>query len=270
MKIYLAGIESTNTIMPYFAYQPRHVLISYYGLRKKEFPKITCTKDVFLDSGAYSAWTHKTTLDVHEYAQFVAKNLPYIRQYANLDVKGSVEKTIENQKALEEHGLTPLPVFHVNTKRWDVLEEYISKYEYIALGAIAGEKAGRKPLEQLLNEVFRRVKRNPMTKFHGFGLTQQWCLEEYPFFSVDSTSWLAPIQYGNATMLPGIKSGATFKEKSDKIFKMSMKVASVVDIHAESKPLKATRRLELSVRAYNEYEDFLTALWKKRGIVWNE
>ena len=54
--------------------------------------------------------------------------------YAHLDDKNSQEKTMENLKIMEEeYGLKPLPVFHVSSKNWDLLEK-CSKYDYIALG----------------------------------------------------------------------------------------------------------------------------------------
>ena len=54
--------------------------------------------NLFLDSGAYSAWSKGVTIDIDEYISFIKKNIKYITVYANLDVIGDPEATYRNQK----------------------------------------------------------------------------------------------------------------------------------------------------------------------------
>ena len=78
--------------------------------------------DVFLDSGAFSAWTRGVEIDIQKYIEFIKQNQDVITVYANLDVispgrfsmgtKESAELTLRNQKIMEQAGLSPLPVFH--------------------------------------------------------------------------------------------------------------------------------------------------------------
>ena len=42
--------------------------------------------DVFLDSGAFSAWTRGMEIDIQKYIEFIKQNQDIITVYANLDV----------------------------------------------------------------------------------------------------------------------------------------------------------------------------------------
>lgn len=250
MKYYFAGGEGFNLEQ----YGVKNVLTSFYYIEKKE-PQFLVNNphnmDIFLDCGAYSAWTHGETIDVHAYAQFLLKYKQYINVYPNLDVKGSIEETLKNQKILEDYGLNPIPVFHVNTRRWDILEKYIDKYPYIALGAIAGEGGSSAVLDSDFNNIFARAKRNPLTKFHGFGVSSLPLLKKYPFYSSDSTSWLA-----------GGRFGALYADFS--------LTKEALGKHAQqekiSKALNYREMMRRNVRAFLKMEKDLTLYWKMRGI----
>ena len=68
--------------------------------------------NLFLDSGAFSAFTQGAEINIVDYIAFIKKNKKYIETYAVLDVIGSAEKTWENQRIMEKAGLSPLPCFH--------------------------------------------------------------------------------------------------------------------------------------------------------------
>ena len=67
---------------------------------------------LFLDSGAYSAWSKGIEINIDEYIEFVKKYKDNLTVYANLDDINSPEKTWENQRYMESKGLKPLPCFH--------------------------------------------------------------------------------------------------------------------------------------------------------------
>ena len=81
---------------------------------------------LFLDSGAYTAWTKGQTIDVHEYIKFVHEVEPCIATYANVDVipggsdrvrttadaEASARRSYRNLQIMKDAGLKPLPVFH--------------------------------------------------------------------------------------------------------------------------------------------------------------
>jgi hypothetical protein len=148
---------------------------------------------VFGDSGAHSARTLGITLTVEDYAAWCHQHDHRLTLYANLDVIGAPEATWRNQKLLEErHGLEPIPVFHTG-EPWHYLERYISEgYTYIALGKLLGNPVS--DVLAWLDKVFRIADGRAV--FHGFGLTVDRALREFPFYSVDSSTWGSGFRFG--------------------------------------------------------------------------
>lgn len=149
--------------------------------------------NLFLDSGAFSAWTQGVNIDIQDYIAFIKEHQDVIEVYANLDIisrgnstmdkKQAAEKTLENQRIMEEAGLSPLPVFHVG-EVFSYLQYYINNYEYIALGGMVGKQ--KSTLIPWLDDCFGQFicdkKGNPKVKVHGFGLTSLSLMLRYPWY----------------------------------------------------------------------------------------
>ena len=155
--------------------------------------------NLFLDSGAFSAWTQGLEINIQEYIEFIKEHQDIIEVYANLDVIGlegkqpcklTAEKTLENQKIMEAAGLNPLPCFHFG-EPMEFLQYYVDNYDYLALG-VAGN-TGMK-LIPWLDICFRDYICGkdgiPKVKVHGFAVTSLPVMTRYPWYSVDSTSWV--------------------------------------------------------------------------------
>lgn len=147
----------------------------------------------FADSGAHSARTLGITIGIDDYADWIKRWSPWFTVYCNLDVIGAPEATWRNQRHLEdEHGLAPMPVFHTG-EPWTALERYLDEgYTYIALGKLLGNAPG--VLRPWLARAFHMAQDRAV--FHGFGMTTWRLLKEFPFYSVDSSSWGAGVRYG--------------------------------------------------------------------------
>lgn len=153
--------------------------------------------NIFLDSGAFSAYTQGAEIDLDEYIQFIKDNRKSVEVYANLDVIGDARATWKNQKRMERAGLMPIPCFHFG-EDWLWLERYVNNYDYIALGGIAVKK-NYGVLTRWLDECFNRIcdaQGVPRVKVHGFGITSLRLLFRYPWYSVDSTSWVVTSRMG--------------------------------------------------------------------------
>jgi hypothetical protein len=150
----------------------------------------------FADSGAHSARTLGLHLDVDSYATWLRKWQHHFTVYANLDVIYGPQATWNNQRALEDHGLSPMPVFHTG-EPWSWLERYLEDgYTYIALGKLLGNPWTK--LRPWLAKAFRIA--GDTAVFHGFGLTSLKALAEFPFYSVDSSSWGSAYRYGELVL----------------------------------------------------------------------
>jgi len=154
---------------------------------------------IFLDSGAFSALNKKTEVDMQEYIAFIKANEQFIEVYANLDVIGDAEATLKNQQIMEAAGLRPLPVFH-SEDDFSYLHHYVKNYDYIALGGMAGKDSTTKKRIEFLDRCFEVIcdtpDKKPKCKVHGFGLTENAMLFRYPWYSVDSTTWVLTSSFG--------------------------------------------------------------------------
>lgn len=188
MIIYLSAIIERLKDPELFKEIPA-VLLSYLEVKDKDesFWEALKSKKVFLDSGAFSAFTQGTVINIQEYADYVKKYDKYLTTYANLDVIGNAEKTLKNQEYLEKQGLKPLPAYHLG-ENFDVYKRMLENYDYIGLGGVAPKNISFKLKKSWLYQCFN-VKPS-RTKIHGFGITRMNLLKNLDFYSVDSTSWL--------------------------------------------------------------------------------
>lgn len=151
-----------------------------------------------MDSGAYSAETKGAKISVAEYARFLKQNAKYISVAANLDVLFNPEATWINQQQLEQSaGMTILPTFHFGEDfKW--LVRYAAQYDYIALGGQVGQSPEQLMLwlDEVWDHYLTDVAGQPIVKVHGFGVTSLPVMRRYPWYSVDSTSWLLSASMG--------------------------------------------------------------------------
>lgn len=164
--------------------------------------------DLFLDSGAFSAYSKGVEIDIDEYAEFIRENQHILTAYANLDVIGDPVATWKNQRYLENLGLNPVPTFHYGENvKW--LKKYIKRgYDHIALGGMVpiGTSALRKWLDKIWLKYLLDAKGNPTIKIHGFGMTVFSLMFRYPWYSIDSTTWVLQAAMGQL-YIPMVRKG---------------------------------------------------------------
>lgn len=190
MKLYFAGAESLQFQEILKSVGVKKCLVSYYHVRKDAnlYERYKGMEEIFLDSGAYSAYHQGIEIDLQEYITFIKNQ--NLTLYANLDVIGSWQKTLENQTTMERAGLHPLPVWHMKDP-FEALKLLCKDYGYVGLSVSQSESSAlRARTAAMIFESF------PDTKFHMFALTQPKLLIEHPFYSTDSTTWLNSGKYG--------------------------------------------------------------------------
>ena len=202
-------------------------LWSYYHLIETN-GKMTEDKKInlFLDSGAFSAWTQGVSINIREYISFIKEHEEVIEIYANLDVIGiggkqpnqlTAEMTLKNQHIMEKAGLHPIPVFHYG-EPISFLENYVKNYDYLALGVAGNSGVKLIPwLDVLFSKHICDEKGMPKLKIHGFAVTSLPLMLRYPWYSVDSTSWVITGRLGSI-YIPRFRSGEwIYDEQSWKI-----------------------------------------------------
>ena len=172
--------------------------------------------DLILDSGAFSAWMKKIEIDIDEYIEFCLKYLQYITYIVNLDVipgrygqknipisevERSAEKGWKNYEYILSKGIPKeklIHVFHQGEKfKW--LKQMVDNdMEYIGLSP-ANDRTTDEKIKWLdgCMEYVIDNKGYPRVKFHGFAVTSLRIMLRYPWYSVDSTSWVMTSRMGS-------------------------------------------------------------------------
>lgn len=220
MKAWMAGAESRE-------YQRGLSDVTKLSLQSfvylKERPDmIDPSKFIFfLDSGAYSAWSRGTVIDLDEYCAFIKANIEHIEVYASLDVIPGVHGGIATPKQRDEaaeqswanylymrrEGLDPLPVFHYG-EDFRHLERMLDYgCDYIGIGGLVAVPGDKR--RTWLDRLFTRItdeNGHPIIKTHGFGMTAVPLIFRYPWYSIDSTTWIQVTANG-AVYLPAMVNG---------------------------------------------------------------
>lgn len=230
MHIYMAAVY-TNSYMPgmnrYVKLTDRereivetlpHILESWHYVGKQSYVDHMrrCEAQVFLDSGAFSAFTLGVDLSVADYCDYIQRNMDIIRvedgnvMASVLDGIGDPLQTYRNQLEMEARGVRPLPCFHAGEDE-RYLEWYVQNYDYITLGGMVGSST--KQLMIWLDRIWDRYLTDgsgaPRIKVHGFGITAVPIMEAYPWYSCDSSSWIQSAAFGSV-ILPGITANKAF------------------------------------------------------------
>ena len=94
-------------------------------------------------------------------------------------------------------GAKPLPCFHFGEDP-RYLEYYVANYDYITIGGLVHKtaEAQRVWLDRIWPYMLDGSGR-PKLKVHAFGMTAVWLMERYPWFSVDSSSWIQAASFGS-------------------------------------------------------------------------
>lgn len=183
-----------------------HILESYHYVGGQRYVDDMRNNkaSVFLDSGAFSAYTLNIHISVDEYCNYINRNRDIIRvedgivMASVLDGIGDPLQTFRNQMEMEAKGAKPLPCFHAGEDE-RYLEYYVKNYEYITLGGMVGSST--KQLCIWLDRIWDRYltdgSGNPRIKVHGFGITAVPIMERYPWFSCDSSSWIQSAAFGS-------------------------------------------------------------------------
>tara|TARA_R110000751_G_scaffold167061_1_gene272925 strand:- start:612 stop:1511 length:900 start_codon:yes stop_codon:yes gene_type:complete len=256
MNLYFAGAEVWHQVLDDI--QVTKQLASYHYMTdfndKKKDAVFNRHRNIFIDSGGFSAFTQGVKINIDDYCDFIKKYKKQITYYAQLDVIGDEQGTERNQKYMESQGLNPLPVFHFKGD-YKRLEALVKEYDYICLGGLVPLSRAKPILIAHLDKCFSIIKDN--CKVHGFGMTGMDILKRYPWYSVDSTSWIE-----------ASRRGTHYEFKNGKMNMLSTsdkKKATYKSIGFSGKQ-KGLWRLRLihSIKEWLKLEIYINELWNKK------
>lgn len=255
MDLYFAGAEAFKKVLEEMKVTKE--LFSYYNMTGSKAENLfERPRKIFLDSGGFSAFTQGAEIDIDEYCNFIKKHESKINYYAQLDCIGDEKGTERNLKHMESKGLTPLPVFHFKSD-YKRLEALTNQYDYICLGGLVPLSRKKPTLIAHLDKCFSIIK--DKAKVHGFGMTGMDILKRYPWFSVDSTSWIEATKRGTYFEFKNGKMGMIPTADKKKANYKS------IAFSGKTKGLWRTRTIH-GIKEWLKLENFITRLWEKKGI----
>jgi len=239
-------------------------------------------KRLTIDSGAFSVWSNGGHVNIDSYAEFclnLKQILPSTIELAivNLDVlpgqwgfvpsqkdiDESAEKGWQNMLYLEEKGLKVIHVFHQH-ENFELLDRIKNHSDYIGISP-ANDVSNAEKLKWM-NKVFSQIKNT--VKTHGFAVTSHNQIYQYPYFSVDSSTWTCPARFGRIPIMNErleVKSFA-FKNIND----VEKFWSYIKDIGIEAiTDINWNTRVRIAIKTYQRLQEITTKLWKERGIIWN-
>ena len=178
------------------------------------------TGRLFIDSGAFTAHTKGTEIDVEEYISYINGIDEEIHLFAQVDtipgtfghkrtdedVRLAPELTWQNYLYMREKVKSPhklMPIFHqeedykwlVNMLEWR--DEKGNAIPYIGLAPSKDKGVSFK--ESYIEDCFKIIKNssNPNVRTHALGMTSLHLLERYPWTSADSTAWILSASFGS-------------------------------------------------------------------------
>jgi hypothetical protein len=112
------------------------------------------------------------------------------------EAEDGAKATYDNQMTMEKAGLNPIPVYHCGEDiSW--LKMYAEDHDYIGIGGLANTATQAR--HNQLKRVFLAIADGdgyPEVKLHGFAITSLRTMIEFPWYSVDSTSWVLTSRFG--------------------------------------------------------------------------
>lgn len=229
LSIFYSGVEYESYLDILYSLGIRNFLMSYEYLKGKGHGQLKKYSDMhlFIDSGGYTYNTNPEyeSYTVEQWEEQIEKYLAWVERHkdsifaiADLDLQNLVgyEKVKEwREKYFEPFMLrTGIPVCFIYHNDGDDIWEYMCKrYPYIGISLNVEGSID----ENDLREKFRVAEKyNALVQ--GMASTRTSLLTDFPFYTVDSTTWNVGLKYGeisvwNSTKMSRIKK-ADFETKA--------------------------------------------------------
>lgn len=275
MKLYFAGcVLSPPLNLALFVAGAKKRLFTYWEISgeigknkayQEGFIQILSEGSVFIDSGAYSAKTHSQTINIEDYCDFLRAIKGNIVCSANLDIIGDYNRTQRNYEYMLKHSFNfpILNVVHLGASKEQIKDAIdITISNYIGLGGLVGGKKNK--IKEFLNRFWSIARDYSGLKVHAFGQTTFSVLCAYPFYSADSSGAIVGGGLGRILTFSPRTGMSSHSHKSQK--HVSYQNFGCVD---KEKTEHCKRRIR-NIKETVKMEEYITRLWEKRGIVWDD
>ena len=200
MKIYLAGTQGNKGSILDNKEKGIYLLESFFYLKDSHMDMYK-NHNFLLDSGAFTFFSGKKV----DWDSYVGRDIEFINKHdidlffeLDIDRVVGIKKVEEIRKRIEnETGKQSIPVWRPS-RGIEYWYKMIKEYSYVAISASGKYDSSwtrSKESIPILKKMLKLAKENNC-KVHGLGFTSLKLLKQIPFYSVDSTSWIAGQKFG--------------------------------------------------------------------------
>lgn len=275
MILYFAGGENHNlSVIP-----DTSILISYHGIKGEKKAKSVAkwyrNHRVVIDSGAA---TFQKGISPTALSNFFVKYLIFVNDNYFRNVDWFAEMDVDNMVGLPQVDRyyerllnvseKVMRVWHITRgiERW---KEYCKRSEFVGIGGIRTGLMGSLKIEAGREMVLHAYKQG--VKVHGFGITKPEILDQVPFYSVDSTTWLDALKFGavmyftDAGELKNLPSKRGINSIDPKYW---LHTTRINDYRENLRKTMHKSVMCSVVKEFLKMQDYYTKLWKRRGVDW--
>lgn len=228
---------------------------------------------VVTDSGAFTGWQLGKKMDLGEYigwcrrrrqeqgvgADMVHVSLDVIpgergRSPTPKERKDGIAESLANGDAMREAGLPIMEVFHQYepVAFLDQLLDRMRPGDVLGISPRQGAGPSGKARMRFCEGVFAYLMERygyELPKVHGLGLTSKRGVFAFPWWSLDSTTWVNPSAYGRGVNRDG---------------------AEVRDPLISGRPNYRIAKMREVLETWKTWNRDLESLWTRRGVTWRE
>ncbi len=276
--LFLSGVEPIENFNAVSSVT-KNVLLSYYYIRRRGKDEIEARlkknrgMKILIDSGAFTFFNDPkySTKSVEWWEKYVENYVDFIRTHrehifacVELDIDSLVgkEKVDEWREkyfhALEKEGINVIYLYHLD-KSLEDFDQLCKKHPYVGFSYIELKSTltDQAEVDFVINNLFNIAKKNK-SAIHGFAVTGNKMLLNYPFFSADSTSYLSGAQFGTVTYFEGGKLKHLDKEVwktqyIEKLKALGLK-KNLLEIESPYELIKA------NAIGYKKFEEYIRSL----------
>lgn len=133
---------------------------------------------------------------IESYTPYVRKHRKDWDWYVTFDYTHDPEVCWNVQQNLQARGINPVPVYH-SGQDTDWFRRYCEEgYKLIGIGGTV-QRRGYAQTRMVLDRIFDIAQRYKGVNLHAFGITSLNLMLGYPWYSVDSASWVKVAAYGS-------------------------------------------------------------------------
>jgi hypothetical protein len=149
---------------------------------------------------------------------------------------------------------------YASAKYRSLIDSYCASYPYIALGGTAEGATGLTDNKIRFFD-YCHSKTRAKTMVHGLAVTSTTAILRYPWYSVDSTTWLSYERYGMRFSFEGGKIKQNMSMRLVKEGKAKFRDISQINENKDEIKKK-------NIRSFQELEEYATKVWASRGVKW--